>query len=163
MYLLCLYLPKIGSARWPCYTEKLNNICWYPFFFFWPYEWSSLTSKSKERHIVPQILVHPGALTVESGFKIADSAFSGGPLGELVQWSDLIATLYILGHDLHLSASIPDLKVWVCTQKGPLCCRLLSGQGDQYYRPYSHGDHFPLMLTMGCWNSGIILCCCFPR
>ncbi|XP_036966645.1 alpha-1,6-mannosylglycoprotein 6-beta-N-acetylglucosaminyltransferase A-like isoform X1 [Acanthopagrus latus] len=58
-----------------------------------------------------QILVHPGALTVESGFKIADSAFSGGPLGELVQWSDLIATLYILGHDLHLSASIPDLKV----------------------------------------------------
>lgn len=57
-----------------------------------------------------QILVHPGALTDESGFRIAESAFSGGPLGELVQWSDLISTLYILGHHLHLSASIPDLK-----------------------------------------------------
>ncbi|XP_069389486.1 alpha-1,6-mannosylglycoprotein 6-beta-N-acetylglucosaminyltransferase A-like isoform X2 [Paralichthys olivaceus] len=56
------------------------------------------------------ILVHPGALTDESSFRIAESAFSGGPLGELVQWSDLIATLHILGHHLHLSASIPDLK-----------------------------------------------------
>ncbi|XP_073330188.1 alpha-1,6-mannosylglycoprotein 6-beta-N-acetylglucosaminyltransferase A-like [Pagrus major] len=72
----------------------------------------SLSAKYKltERK-VKHILVHPGALTDESGFKIADSAFIGGPLGELVQWSDLIATLYILGHDLHLSASIPDLKV----------------------------------------------------
>ncbi|KAM4608651.1 alpha-1,6-mannosylglycoprotein 6-beta-N-acetylglucosaminyltransferase A-like [Polymixia lowei] len=57
-----------------------------------------------------QILVHPGLVTDESGFKMAQSAFTGGPLGELVQWSDLISTLYILGHHLHLSASIPDLK-----------------------------------------------------
>ncbi|XP_047456144.1 alpha-1,6-mannosylglycoprotein 6-beta-N-acetylglucosaminyltransferase A-like isoform X1 [Mugil cephalus] len=57
-----------------------------------------------------QILVHPGALTTESSLKIAENAFSGGPLGELVQWSDLISTLHILGHHLHLSASIPDLK-----------------------------------------------------
>ncbi|XP_028993236.1 alpha-1,6-mannosylglycoprotein 6-beta-N-acetylglucosaminyltransferase A-like isoform X2 [Betta splendens] len=57
-----------------------------------------------------QILVHPGAVTDESGFRIAQSAFSGGPLGELVQWSDLISTLYILGHRLHLSASVPELK-----------------------------------------------------
>ncbi|XP_059199284.1 alpha-1,6-mannosylglycoprotein 6-beta-N-acetylglucosaminyltransferase A-like [Centropristis striata] len=57
-----------------------------------------------------QILVHPGAITDESGVKIAESAFNGGPLGELVQWSDLISTLYILGHQVHLTASIPDLK-----------------------------------------------------
>ncbi|XP_035813863.2 alpha-1,6-mannosylglycoprotein 6-beta-N-acetylglucosaminyltransferase A-like isoform X3 [Amphiprion ocellaris] len=60
-----------------------------------------------------QILVHPGALTDESGTHIAEDAFSGGPLGEQVQWSDLIATLYILGHHLHLSASIPALKAFL--------------------------------------------------
>jgi len=33
-------------------------------------------------------------------------AFTGAPLGELVQWSDLIASLFILGH-----------HVVVCTRK----------------------------------------------
>lgn len=54
-----------------------------------------------------QILIHPGAVTDEIG--IARAAFSGGPLGELVQWSDLISTLHILGHHLHLSASKYDV------------------------------------------------------
>lgn len=57
-----------------------------------------------------QILVHLGLLTKESGFKIAENAFSGGPLGELVQWSDLITTLYLLGHDVRISASLVELK-----------------------------------------------------
>ncbi|CAF96440.1 unnamed protein product, partial [Tetraodon nigroviridis] len=57
-----------------------------------------------------KILVHLGLLTKESGFKIAENAFSGGPLGELVQWSDLITTLYLLGHDVRISASIAELK-----------------------------------------------------
>ncbi|KAG7467320.1 hypothetical protein MATL_G00152110 [Megalops atlanticus] len=57
-----------------------------------------------------KILVHLGLLTKESGFKIAENAFSGGPLGELVQWSDLITTLYLLGHDIRISASLAELK-----------------------------------------------------
>uniref|UniRef100_A0A4W6G8U5 alpha-1,6-mannosyl-glycoprotein 6-beta-N-acetylglucosaminyltransferase n=1 Tax=Lates calcarifer TaxID=8187 RepID=A0A4W6G8U5_LATCA len=65
-----------------------------------------------------QILVHPGALTQESGLKIAETAFSGGPLGELVQWSDLLSTLHILGHHVHLSASIPDLKDYLGIKTG---------------------------------------------
>lgn len=60
--------------------------------------------------ILRQILVHLGLLTKESGFKIAENAFSGGPLGELVQWSDLITTLYLLGHDVRISASLAELK-----------------------------------------------------
>ncbi|XP_013880322.1 alpha-1,6-mannosylglycoprotein 6-beta-N-acetylglucosaminyltransferase A [Austrofundulus limnaeus] len=59
-----------------------------------------------------QILVHPGLVTQEANLKIVENAFSGGPLGELVQWSDLIATVYTLGHDLHLSASKQDLKTF---------------------------------------------------
>ncbi|XP_034549996.1 alpha-1,6-mannosylglycoprotein 6-beta-N-acetylglucosaminyltransferase A-like [Notolabrus celidotus] len=57
-----------------------------------------------------QILVHPGALTDESNVKLTETAFKGGPLGELVQWSDLISSLYILGHHLHLTATLNDLR-----------------------------------------------------
>ena len=32
-----------------------------------------------------------------------DGAFKGGPLGELVQWCDLVSALYILGHELAIS------------------------------------------------------------
>ncbi|XP_041481614.1 alpha-1,6-mannosylglycoprotein 6-beta-N-acetylglucosaminyltransferase A-like isoform X2 [Lytechinus variegatus] len=56
-----------------------------------------------------KILVHIGALTKESGFKIADNAFNGGPLGELVQWSDILSTLYILGHDIEISTATGTL------------------------------------------------------
>ncbi|XP_040004991.1 alpha-1,6-mannosylglycoprotein 6-beta-N-acetylglucosaminyltransferase A-like [Xiphias gladius] len=65
-----------------------------------------------------QILVHPGVVTEESGLKIAENAFNGGPLGELVQWSDLISTLHILGHHLHFSASIADLKDFLGVKTG---------------------------------------------
>ena len=51
-----------------------------------------------------------GLLTKESGFKIAEKAFSGGPLGELVQWSDILASLYILGHELEVSVTYSSLK-----------------------------------------------------
>lgn len=62
-----------------------------------------------------QILIHPGVVTDE--IHIAEAAFSGGPLGELVQWSDLIATLHILGHHLHLSASISDVTTLLGDKK----------------------------------------------
>ncbi|MEQ2188452.1 hypothetical protein GOODEAATRI_015183, partial [Goodea atripinnis] len=52
-----------------------------------------------------QIFLHLGVLTKEADLKIVENAFSGGPLGDLVQWSDLIATLHVLSHNLHLSAS----------------------------------------------------------
>ncbi|XP_068592783.1 alpha-1,6-mannosylglycoprotein 6-beta-N-acetylglucosaminyltransferase A-like [Cebidichthys violaceus] len=80
-----------------------------------------------------QILVHPGALTTESGFRIAEAAFSGGPLGELVQWSDLISTLYILGHHLHLTVSIPDLKHFLGTEKGGCPTRHLKVKAHLIY------------------------------
>ncbi|XDV22635.1 hypothetical protein PO909_027491 [Leuciscus waleckii] len=71
----------------------------------------SLASKQNlGNHKRKKILVHLGLLTKESGFKIAENAFSGGPLGELVQWSDLITTLYLLGHDIRISASLAELK-----------------------------------------------------
>lgn len=66
-------------------------------------QWGNKTRAKKK------ILVHIGALTKESGFKIADNAFNGGPLGELVQWSDILSTLYILGHDIEISTATSTL------------------------------------------------------
>ncbi|KAM9346889.1 alpha-1,6-mannosylglycoprotein 6-beta-N-acetylglucosaminyltransferase A-like [Symphorus nematophorus] len=94
-------------------------------------------TERKAKHI----LVHPGAVTDESGAGIARDAFSGGPLGELVQWSDLISTLYILGHDLQLSASIPDLQFFLGV-RGNSC------------PPLQHAVEADLIYTdiMGLWQ-----------
>uniref|UniRef100_UPI00398E5687 alpha-1,6-mannosylglycoprotein 6-beta-N-acetylglucosaminyltransferase A-like isoform X3 n=1 Tax=Pristiophorus japonicus TaxID=55135 RepID=UPI00398E5687 len=65
-----------------------------------------------------KILLHLGLLTKESGFKIAENVFKGGPLGELVQWSDLIASVYLLGHNLMLSTSVDELKWYLSNLTG---------------------------------------------
>jgi len=36
--------------------------------------------------------------------KWLERAYSGLPLGEMVQWSDVIASSYILGHNITLSS-----------------------------------------------------------
>ena len=65
-----------------------------------------------------QILIHIGGLSDKSGFKLAENADHGGPLGELVQWSDLIASLYILGHQLVFSTEVHQLQSYVPETKG---------------------------------------------
>lgn len=53
------------------------------------------------------IHIHMGLLEYAMG------AQHGGPLGELVQWSDLIAGLYVLGHNVSISqSSIEMMKVY---------------------------------------------------
>ena len=54
-------------------------------------------------------MLHIGALSDKSGFKLSETADHGGPLGELVQWSDLIASLYALGHKLQFSIEVDQL------------------------------------------------------
>uniref|UniRef100_A0A2C9K266 alpha-1,6-mannosyl-glycoprotein 6-beta-N-acetylglucosaminyltransferase n=2 Tax=Biomphalaria glabrata TaxID=6526 RepID=A0A2C9K266_BIOGL len=56
-----------------------------------------------------KILIHLGLLSKQSGWKFAEMQFKGGPLGELVQWSDLISTLYILGHELTVTSEVEQL------------------------------------------------------
>ena len=65
-----------------------------------------------------QILVHIGALSDKSGFKFAENADHGGPLGELVQWSDLIASLHLLGHSVDFSTEIKQLEKFLVVKKG---------------------------------------------
>lgn len=56
-----------------------------------------------------RILLHLGLLTRVVNWKIAESSSKGGPLGELVQWSDLIASLYAMGHDLRVTTEVEQL------------------------------------------------------
>jgi alpha-1,3(6)-mannosylglycoprotein beta-1,6-N-acetyl-glucosaminyltransferase len=41
---------------------------------------------------------------------ILNQAFSGGPLGELLQWSDIITSFYLLGHDLIIIKDQDELQ-----------------------------------------------------
>ena len=66
-----------------------------------------------------QVLIHIGALSDKAGFHFAENAGKGGPLGELVQWSDLIASLYALGYNIDFSTEVNRLRNYlVINQKG---------------------------------------------
>ncbi|XP_055079434.1 alpha-1,6-mannosylglycoprotein 6-beta-N-acetylglucosaminyltransferase B [Periophthalmus magnuspinnatus] len=75
-----------------------------------------------------RILVHVGFLTEESGDVFSPKVLKGGPLGEMVQWADILATLHVLGHDLKISVSLKELQQFLgappghgnCPVTGPL-------------------------------------------
>ena len=46
-------------------------------------------------------MVLPGVLQL-SHFARPEVITAGGAVGDLIQWADLIASLYVLGHDLTL-------------------------------------------------------------
>ena len=48
-----------------------------------------------------QIFIYLGTYAYQPNW--LNRAFSGAPLGEMVQWSDLLASLYVLGHDITIS------------------------------------------------------------
>ncbi|VBB28148.1 unnamed protein product [Acanthocheilonema viteae] len=85
------------SHLWPKWLSAYNEL-----IIKWP---KVISSRSKLN-----IIVHMGFLSKESGFKFGELSSTGGPLGELVQWSDLIAALYLLGHNLMISTEISTLK-----------------------------------------------------
>ncbi|XP_062614039.1 alpha-1,6-mannosylglycoprotein 6-beta-N-acetylglucosaminyltransferase A-like isoform X1 [Saccostrea cucullata] len=80
----------------------------------WP-KWVSAAKKLKSKQYMKKrrrkkILVHLGLLSKQSGWRFAENQFKGGPLGELVQWSDLICTLYVLGHQLTITSETYQLE-----------------------------------------------------
>ena len=52
----------------------------------------------------------PGLLTI-TNFAKPEVIGRGGPLGELVQWADLIAGLHALGHQVALHYNIMSVNV----------------------------------------------------
>ena len=51
-----------------------------------------------------QIFFYMGAFAYYKDW--LENAYTGRPLGEMVQWSDLIASTYILGHNITLSSEL---------------------------------------------------------
>nr|XP_033817077.1 alpha-1,6-mannosylglycoprotein 6-beta-N-acetylglucosaminyltransferase B [Geotrypetes seraphini] len=57
-----------------------------------------------------RILVHIGFLTEEAGDVFSPRVLKGGPLGEMVQWADILAALFMLGHSLKITVSLKELQ-----------------------------------------------------
>ncbi len=87
--------------------EKIIDFFFF-FFFFCHYE-------------CVQILLHSGVLSDKANHHYAEGAFKGGPLGELVQWADLITSVYMLGHRITLSTEISQLTAYINQPKGSSC------------------------------------------
>ncbi|XP_048869575.1 alpha-1,6-mannosylglycoprotein 6-beta-N-acetylglucosaminyltransferase B [Brienomyrus brachyistius] len=71
-----------------------------------------------------RILVHVGFLTEESGDVFSPKVLKGGPLGEMVQWADILTALYVLGHNLKISVSVKDLQGFLGVPPGRGSCPL---------------------------------------
>uniref|UniRef100_A0AAY4BXM3 alpha-1,6-mannosyl-glycoprotein 6-beta-N-acetylglucosaminyltransferase n=1 Tax=Denticeps clupeoides TaxID=299321 RepID=A0AAY4BXM3_9TELE len=123
-------------ARWtsdPCYSfygvdgsdcsflVYLSEVEW----FCPPLAWRNHSSTPSVRTTPSsQILVHVGFLTEESGDVFSPKVLKGGPLGEMVQWSDILAALYVLGHDLKISVSVKELQRFLGVPPGRGNCPL---------------------------------------
>ncbi|XP_076871967.1 alpha-1,6-mannosylglycoprotein 6-beta-N-acetylglucosaminyltransferase B-like [Brachyhypopomus gauderio] len=71
-----------------------------------------------------KILVHVGFLTEESGDVFSPKVLKGGPLGEMVQWADILTALYVLGHNLRISISVKELQGFLGVPPGRGSCPL---------------------------------------
>ncbi|CAJ0956877.1 unnamed protein product [Ranitomeya imitator] len=90
-------------------------------------------------HEQKQILVHIGFLTEESGDVFSPRVLKGGPLGEMVQWADILAALYVLGHSLKITVSVKELQSYLGVPPGRGNCPLTEPLSfDLIYTDY-HG------------------------
>jgi alpha-1,3(6)-mannosylglycoprotein beta-1,6-N-acetyl-glucosaminyltransferase len=80
--------------------------------------WSRWVKAARELEVKPafhnrsqmRFFVYIGALSKASRLGILEDVDKGGPLGELVQWSDIISALYILGHELTITSEVEQLQ-----------------------------------------------------
>lgn len=56
-----------------------------------------------------KILIYLGFLSKKSGFRFQQTVSAGGPLGELVQWSDILSALFTLGHKMTVTSEYEEL------------------------------------------------------
>ncbi|CAO4362118.1 unnamed protein product [Caenorhabditis nigoni] len=77
------------------------------------------------------VLVFIGFLANEQKLKLAKKSDHGGPLGELLQWSDLLASLSIIGHHLEVATDKDSLRsiLWKYKERGP--CQYVNGTRQQ--------------------------------
>ncbi|XP_061839933.1 alpha-1,6-mannosylglycoprotein 6-beta-N-acetylglucosaminyltransferase B-like [Nerophis lumbriciformis] len=69
-----------------------------------------------------KILIHVGFLTEEAGDVFSPKVLKGGPLGEMVQWADILTALHVLGHNLKISMSVKELQNFLGVPPGRGSC-----------------------------------------
>ncbi|XP_041085157.1 alpha-1,6-mannosylglycoprotein 6-beta-N-acetylglucosaminyltransferase B-like isoform X2 [Polyodon spathula] len=69
-----------------------------------------------------KVLLHPGVLAGGAGERFGELSERGGPLGELVQWSDVATALFILGHKVTFSTTLPELHRVIGAPPGKGSC-----------------------------------------
>ncbi|KAM6951153.1 alpha-1,6-mannosylglycoprotein 6-beta-N-acetylglucosaminyltransferase B-like [Aplochiton taeniatus] len=69
-----------------------------------------------------RVLLYPGVLGGPGGQRFASMVERGGPLGELVQWADLSACLFTLGHNVTLTTSQNHLHRLIGAAPGQGSC-----------------------------------------
>ncbi|MBZ3881497.1 Alpha-1,6-mannosylglycoprotein 6-beta-N-acetylglucosaminyltransferase B [Sciurus carolinensis] len=74
--------------------------------------------------LLTQILAHIGFLMEESGDIFSPRVLKGRSLGEMVQWVDILAALYILGHSLWVTVSLKELQSNLVVPLGRVNCPL---------------------------------------
>uniref|UniRef100_A0A8C9R109 alpha-1,6-mannosyl-glycoprotein 6-beta-N-acetylglucosaminyltransferase n=1 Tax=Scleropages formosus TaxID=113540 RepID=A0A8C9R109_SCLFO len=82
-------------------------------------QWATAARRLEKRlkKVARRILVHMGFLTEDVFSSVVSK---GGPLGEMVQWADILTALYVLGHRVEVSASFKDLQGNSCPVTGSL-------------------------------------------
>uniref|UniRef100_A0A8C2FQA9 alpha-1,6-mannosyl-glycoprotein 6-beta-N-acetylglucosaminyltransferase n=1 Tax=Cyprinus carpio TaxID=7962 RepID=A0A8C2FQA9_CYPCA len=93
-------------------------------------QWAAAARRLDERlrsqyRVQKRILVHVGFLTEESGDVFSPKVLKGGPLGEMVQWADILTTLHVLGHNLKISLSVKELQGSLGVPPGRGSCPLI--------------------------------------
>nr|XP_058948310.1 alpha-1,6-mannosylglycoprotein 6-beta-N-acetylglucosaminyltransferase A-like [Pocillopora verrucosa] len=89
----------------------------------------------RSKHHVKKIFIFLGTYAYQPMW--LDMAFTGAPLGEMVQWSDLIAALYILGHDVTISVNSTTYQSYMSTPKFRGCADIFEPEFDLIYTDYN--------------------------
>lgn len=88
----------------------------------WEEALKALEKQKPFQHARKKLFFHIGALSDKGRIKLNEMADSGGPLGELVQWSDLISAVHALGHELVFSTEVKQIKThFGSLKKAELC------------------------------------------
>uniref|UniRef100_H3AJR5 alpha-1,6-mannosyl-glycoprotein 6-beta-N-acetylglucosaminyltransferase n=1 Tax=Latimeria chalumnae TaxID=7897 RepID=H3AJR5_LATCH len=117
-------LYKLMSSRWgPAVTfmksriQRLSE------------RWRKAAGKIQPREQAQQksaskVLVYPGVLSDRVGEGFSSMVEKGGPLGELVQWADIITSIYLLGHRVKVIYSLAELQSLIGAPPGKGSCPL---------------------------------------
>ncbi|CAH3195629.1 unnamed protein product, partial [Porites evermanni] len=126
-------MQKLNESKYQFMRDRISRL--------WP-EWRASAKRLEQRkpsfgnRQIKNILLFMGAFAQQKIW--LEKAFDGVPLGEMVQWSDLIASMYVLGHNITLSAERNSInRLLDANSKKRFCAsRLVHKPFDLIYTDY---------------------------